>query len=229
MNLSTDPAGALHVTALQAAMCMERFGAVESTAPPLAVGPTGQLQPVVARAQRPSTAAVLGALRSELLRSDSLNGELRSQLVSEAVCFATPPDNPGEGRWQSSSAMARRAAENAESGAAIEAVAVVEARDRRNQLLLSEALQASADVRRQRRRALVRALRAGRKTARSLLEAPGTALASLASFDGAELLPEPEASMPDRTIAATCNNPREPIGSQSVATLPSHNHHKELV
>jgi hypothetical protein len=49
----------------------------------------------------------------------------------------------------------------------------------------AEVLQASSHVRRQRRRAVIRALRASRDTGRVLLEAPAAALAScLASLDG---------------------------------------------
>lgn len=109
-------------------------------------------------------------------------------MISEAACFATPPDNPAEGRLQSSSALVRRAAMDALGGRPqTEASwAAVDPGHAGSRQLLSEALEASSDIRRQRRRALVRALRVSRTTARSLLEAPGTALASLASLDGAQ-------------------------------------------
>jgi hypothetical protein len=125
-------------------------------------------------------------------------------VVNEAICLATPPDNPTAdtenqrlvirhvARLSSSSQSTTtgtlsRAAAALRSG--MEDAAQLELQSGERALMLNmytaEVLQASAHVRRQRRRAVIRALRAGRETGRVLLEAPGAALAScLASLDG---------------------------------------------
>lgn len=176
-------AGLLHVTAVQAGNCLERFSDIENlTAPPL--------QPL-------STAL-----------QDTTNSN-SSKVVSEAVCLATPPDNPTEtenggqvvrqlqgqssnGRGSISSVAGNRSAgvraaalqSEAEDLAALEAH--VCERTVMFNMYTAEVLQASADIRRQRRRAMVRAIRASRQTARAILAAPQVALAScLASLDGA--------------------------------------------
>lgn len=65
--------GTLHVTTVQAGSCMDRYGNMQNmqkrTAPPLA------------------------SLANALVQDSSVGD---SQLLQEAVCLATPPDNPSE-------------------------------------------------------------------------------------------------------------------------------------
>lgn len=170
--------GLLHVTAFQAGSCLERFGDIESlSAPPL--------QP----------------LSSALDRAASANS---SRVVNEAICLATPPDNPTadtenqrvvirhvarpiSSAASTTSGTLSRAAATLRSS--VEGAMQLELQSNERALMLNiytaEVLQASSAVRRQRRRAVIRALRAGRDTGRALLEAPAAALAScLASLDG---------------------------------------------
>jgi hypothetical protein len=169
------------VTAFQAGSCLERYGDIESFSAP-------SLQP----------------LSSALNRADSANS---SRVVNEAICLATPPDNPTAdtenqrviirhiarlsstttSNQSTTSGTLSRAEAALRSG--MEEAMQLELQSRERALMLNmytaEVLQASAHVRRQRRRAVIRALRASRETGRALLEAPGAALAScLASFDG---------------------------------------------
>jgi hypothetical protein len=173
-------AGLLHVTAFQAGSCLERFGDIDSlTAPPL--------QP----------------LSSALDRAASANS---NRVVSEAICLATPPDNPtadtenqrvvvrhvarpnsSSSGVSTTSGTLSRAAGGLRSN--MEEALQFELQSHERALMLNmytaEVLQASSHVRRQRRRAVIRALRASRDTGRALLEAPAAAIAScLASLDG---------------------------------------------
>lgn len=171
-------AGLLHVTAFQAGSCLERFGDIESlSAPPL--------QP----------------LSSALDRATSANS---SRVVNEAICLATPPDNP-TADTENQRVVIRHVARPTTSAASttsgtlsraaatlrssVEGAMQLELQSNERALMLNiytaEVLQASSAVRRQRRRAVIRAMRAGRDTGRALLEAPAAALAScLASLDG---------------------------------------------
>jgi hypothetical protein len=168
------------VTAFQAGSCLERYGDIESFSAP-------SLQP----------------LSSALNRADSANS---SRVVNEAICLATPPDNPTAdtenqrvvvrhvarpstiaSNQSTTSGTLSRAAAALRSG--MEETMQLELQSRERALMLNmytaEVLQASGHVRRQRRRAVIRVLRASRETGRALLEAPGAALAScLASLDG---------------------------------------------
>ncbi|KAF8069682.1 rgt-1 [Scenedesmus sp. PABB004] len=145
--------GLFHVTAVQAGSCMERFG-----------GDLRELAPAA-----PALAA-----------ADARGARQRDLLVDEAVCLATPSESPSDQPSRRPAGLVEHAARALRRGAPPD-VAVAEAQAERvalAELYTAEVLQASAALRRQRRRAYVRALRAGRETVQA-------ALSSLASLDGA--------------------------------------------
>eukprot|EP00775_Hariotina_reticulata_P009879 gene9879-10037_t len=157
--------GLLHVTPVQAGSCLwERFGSLDQ-----------QLSP-------------FGLEGAPSLRS-ALNDSDGNQTLTEAICLATPADAPEE-----QSSILRQSTSFANTANARTPTALQANTPSASQMLTyqratvmdmytAEVLQASAAVRRRRRRALVKALRAGKRSTQVLLQKPVEALSSLVSWD----------------------------------------------
>eukprot|EP00775_Hariotina_reticulata_P009881 gene9881-10039_t len=156
--------GLLHVTPVQAGSCLwERFGSLDQ-----------QLSP-------------FGLEGAPSLRS-ALNDNDGNQTLTEAICLATLVDVPEEQAQglpilrQSGNATDARTA-TVLQGSAPSAPGLLTYQRTPMDIYTAEVLQTSAAVRRRRRRALVKALIAGKRSTQVLLTKPVEALSSLLSWD----------------------------------------------
>jgi len=201
-------AGVLHVSAAQAGSCMQRFEDFDAlTAPAL----PSTADTVLASAQDGTSQNPLAFGPSKDHNPAQTANGVSERVLNEAFCLATPPDNPAEGpsspmrpvstrtntedapqvfRGAAGRLQARSTSNVLDSEAEellqLEAAAYQRMYMSAQAMYTTEALQASASVRRQRRRGLLRLLRNGRDMTSSTLSVlqatpPAQLLASISS------------------------------------------------
>jgi len=185
-------AGVLHVSAAQAGSCMQRFGDFDALPAPAL---SSTVDTVLLSAQDSTPQHLWTAFSPSKGHNPAQTaGGADEQVVNAAFCLATPPDNPAEdtespmrpvstrittedapqvfrgtaGRLQARTTSSVLDSE-AEELLQLEASAYQPVYMSAHAMCATEALQASASVRRQRRRVLLRLLRNGRDMTSSTL------------------------------------------------------------